>query len=389
MAEARSPSPPCIASRPAQSLSLHSSLLPPNQPSLFLGAMQLSSFIVPPVAAAISRASALADRRDGVGGGRLPNYAAGCSRRGWSCVGPPQLQRYLRHRGSKRAHEAKGVGQLMQARCAPPSLSPPIPLHTPFPLPYMLSPVHWPSRCARTQSHPYLFRHPTPPPPPTSIHHSLPLPPTHVRFLPNPAITAIPFPPLRALHAMQPFLAAQLLRQLMHSPPFIQLLNTLTGRVPARCASEVRRFRPGLDYTLAHVGTLRDKEVSLLSHLPRPPSTTCSQASLTSLSHHLPILPTPLCAQPIPSTPPSQPSPTSSRLLILLPYLPCPIPPPPLPPPPHSMPALAPPSSSPSCPLTPTGPRSFALLRRLEPALIGAVGQWRDRRVRVLRERRK
>ncbi|KAL3907287.1 MAG: hypothetical protein SGPRY_010225 [Prymnesium sp.] len=78
--------------------------------------MQLSSFIVPPVAAAISRASALADRRDGVGGGRLPNYAAGCSRRGWSCVGPPQLQRYLRHRGSKRAHEAKGVGQLMQAR---------------------------------------------------------------------------------------------------------------------------------------------------------------------------------------------------------------------------------------------------------------------------------
>ena len=53
----------------------------------------------------------------------------------------------------------------------------------------------------------------------------------------------------------------QVLRQLMHSPPFVQLLAAYTGRAPSRCASEVRRFRPGLDYTLAHVGTLREEEV--------------------------------------------------------------------------------------------------------------------------------
>eukprot|EP00966_Prymnesium_polylepis_P264258 6104722-Prymnesium_polylepis.1 len=47
----------------------------------------------------------------------------------------------------------------------------------------------------------------------------------------------------------------------MHSPPFVQLLHAYTGRAPTRCASEVRRFRAGLDYTLAHVGTLRDSEV--------------------------------------------------------------------------------------------------------------------------------
>jgi len=44
-------------------------------------------------------------------------------------------------------------------------------------------------------------------------------------------------------------------RRVMASPPFVQLMSTFTGLVPSRCASEVRRFRPGLDYTLAHVGT--------------------------------------------------------------------------------------------------------------------------------------
>ena len=44
-------------------------------------------------------------------------------------------------------------------------------------------------------------------------------------------------------------------RGAMHSAAFVQLVAALTGHVPARCASAVRRFRPGLDYTLAHVGT--------------------------------------------------------------------------------------------------------------------------------------
>jgi len=49
----------------------------------------------------------------------------------------------------------------------------------------------------------------------------------------------------------------QAVRALMHSAPFVQLVSALSGVSPRRCASEVRRFRPGLDYTLAHVGTLQ------------------------------------------------------------------------------------------------------------------------------------
>lgn len=48
-------------------------------------------------------------------------------------------------------------------------------------------------------------------------------------------------------------------RRVMRSAPFIQLLSALTGQTASSCASEVRRFRPGLDYTLAHVGTRNDK----------------------------------------------------------------------------------------------------------------------------------
>ena len=47
------------------------------------------------------------------------------------------------------------------------------------------------------------------------------------------------------------------IRVVFHSAPFIQLMSALSGLAPTACASEVRRFRPGLDYTLAHVGTQR------------------------------------------------------------------------------------------------------------------------------------
>ena len=44
-------------------------------------------------------------------------------------------------------------------------------------------------------------------------------------------------------------------RQVMQSAAFVQLLARLSGLAPVSCAAEVRRFRPGLDYTLAHIGT--------------------------------------------------------------------------------------------------------------------------------------
>ena len=45
------------------------------------------------------------------------------------------------------------------------------------------------------------------------------------------------------------------LREVMTSGPFLQLMSIITGLMPSACTSQVRRFRPGMDYTLAHVGT--------------------------------------------------------------------------------------------------------------------------------------
>lgn len=44
--------------------------------------------------------------------------------------------------------------------------------------------------------------------------------------------------------------------QLMHSPEFACLLHHMTGASPMGVFSESRRFRPGLDYTVAHFGGL-------------------------------------------------------------------------------------------------------------------------------------
>ena len=44
----------------------------------------------------------------------------------------------------------------------------------------------------------------------------------------------------------------QAVRALFTSPPFAALLSQLAGRTPRAYRAEVRRFRPGLDYTLAH-----------------------------------------------------------------------------------------------------------------------------------------
>ena len=44
----------------------------------------------------------------------------------------------------------------------------------------------------------------------------------------------------------------QAVRALFTSPPFAALLSRLAGRTPRAYRAEVRRFRPGVDYTLAH-----------------------------------------------------------------------------------------------------------------------------------------
>ena len=62
-------------------------------------------------------------------------------------------------------------------------------------------------------------------------------------------------------------------RALMRAPAFARLIGALSGLAPRRCRSVVRRFRRGLDYTLAHVGTLADAPVvdATLAFVPPPP----------------------------------------------------------------------------------------------------------------------
>ena len=59
----------------------------------------------------------------------------------------------------------------------------------------------------------------------------------------------------------------------MRAPAFARLIGALSGLAPRRCRSVVRRFRRGLDYTLAHVGTLADAPVvdATLAFVPPPP----------------------------------------------------------------------------------------------------------------------
>lgn len=135
------------------------------------GAALLGEFLQPRVAAALLRATRVADAKDGLGKGLLPSYSAGLDRRGWRAAGPIQVQRYALHTARRRKRDgakeagAGGVGEQLQA-----------------------------------------------------------------------------------------------VREILHSAPFRQLLGELCSRRVEHLQSEARRFRPGLDYTLAHVGTLREAE---------------------------------------------------------------------------------------------------------------------------------
>ena len=141
------------------------------------GSAQLAQFLLPEVAAPLLAAAAEADRRDKLGRGGPPRYAAGLKRRGWRAVGPPHKQRYLRHTGAAAVAAATDGAAADGADGA----------------------------------------------------------------------------------AAAGAVGAQLqaLRKLMRSAPFAQLVALLGGAAPSAVRTEVRRFRPGLDYTLAHVGTLR------------------------------------------------------------------------------------------------------------------------------------
>ena len=159
------------------------------------GSVQLHGFLRPELARALALATRRADARDGLGRGggggggsersssnpRPPpsDYLVG-AREGWTAVGPPHKQRYLRFEGAAATEE-----ELKQASASP-----------------------------------------SPPPPPQ-------------------AETENPGPLLSALR-----------RDLFSSLPFFRLLKQLTTITQLGASGEVRRFRPGLDYSVAHFGVL-------------------------------------------------------------------------------------------------------------------------------------
>lgn len=155
------------------------------------GSVQLHGFLRPELARALAVATKRADNKDGLGrrsgeeeqdGGKAPrpppsDYFVG-ARGGWTAVGPPHKQRYLRFEGAAASEEElEGVAA---------------------------------SASASKEESP-----------------------------------SDPGPLLSALR-----------RDLFSSLPFFRLLKQLTTVAQLGAAGEVRRFRPGLDYSVAHYGVL-------------------------------------------------------------------------------------------------------------------------------------
>ena len=168
------------------------------------GAALLAGFLQPRVVATILHATAAADRRDGLDGACIPSggppYAAGMQRKGWRLEGPPQLRRYVRYRRRRRPADDASASESAQ-----------------------------PQGGDRAAAH---------------------------RAAPASSLTstdAEPSAPSAARASAGE--ALDEIRAMMHSAPFVQLMGALSGLTPEACATEIRRFRPGLDYTLAHVGT--------------------------------------------------------------------------------------------------------------------------------------
>lgn len=145
------------------------------------GVVQLASFLRPDVAAPLLEAAAAADRADRLGAGGPPDYTAGLRGPGggWSAVGPPHLQRYLRF----SAEEGAAPGEEGAAAAAEDGEA-------------------------------------------------------------------------RGGTARAAGERLSEVSSLLGSPPFLWLLRCIAGGTPRAWRAEVRRFRPGLDYTLAHAGQL-------------------------------------------------------------------------------------------------------------------------------------
>ena len=159
------------------------------------GAALLSAFLQPTFAEAIKEKARACDLKDGLSKGVIPEHAAGTQRKGWRIIGPPQLRRYMRFKApkQKKSNQQEGNGD-----CGAASSS---------------------SSGGGT--------------------------------------TGNGGGQGGGSSSSSVGLLLEEVRLLMHSAAFVQLLSVLSGLTPSSCASEVRRFRPGLDYTLAHVGTQR------------------------------------------------------------------------------------------------------------------------------------
>jgi Rps23 Pro-64 3,4-dihydroxylase Tpa1-like proline 4-hydroxylase len=193
------------------------------------GSVQLQQFLCPAVAQPLAAAAAASDAREfGAAAQRAgaPSYGAGLGG-GWNVVGPAHMQRYL------------------QCVSSPPWLClprPPAPPgHAPSRFSRACSTARRSSRCTHARTHAYVCDARA----------------TGRRWQPAPAPKGgaaaavgccVSCPAGRALGAV----AGELFR----SAAWGRLLAQLSGVRPTGVSTAVRRFRPGLDYTVAHHGLL-------------------------------------------------------------------------------------------------------------------------------------
>ena len=161
--------------------------------------VQMREFLLPEIAAALRAATRREDEAEKLGGGRVPNRAAGVGG-GWAAVGPTHKQRFLRYEGGGREESLREAVSRESAR---------------------------------------------------SVNDGTPRDPKGKA--PADAATPLTTPSLdESAGALMRAVSDGLFR----SEPFGRLLTALTGLRPTAHKSEARRFRPGLDYTVAHHGVL-------------------------------------------------------------------------------------------------------------------------------------
>jgi hypothetical protein len=211
------------------------------------GAVQLSGFLKPDIAAGLLGAAAAADLDAGLGEGAPPQYGAGIGG-GWRVVGPPHLQRYLRYApqqsgsvgaagdrlavGDKggRGHAAAGAVGPAGAGTASAAGA-----------------AGWSGAAAGVGEE------------------------------------GSPGDAARVTGELLTGVSA-----ILSSPAFLWLLERICGGRPTHSRTQIRRFRPGMDYTLAHAAQMISAKVRWL-HTGRQ-LTPCSHLLHTKLpptSHEL------------------------------------------------------------------------------------------------------